>query len=175
MTSRFKPTLLAGLLALTGVAALAQMPMSGSHAGMMTGHGGGMYGDMHDGMRRMDPARMRARMDKHAAELKARLKLTQAQEAAWATFVAAHKMPADMMAMRSDRAALDKLSTPERLERMKTMRSQHMAAMDQRDEATRVFYATLTPEQQKVFDASAMPGQGRGRHMDQAERPKAKP
>ena len=170
MTSRFKPTLLAGLLALSGFAALAQTPMSGGHAGMMAGHG-----DMHEGMGAMDPARMQARMDKHAAELKARLKLTPAQEAAWTTFVAAHKMPADMMAKRPDRAALEKLTTPERLERMKALRGQHMAAMDQRDEATREFYATLTPEQQKVFDASAMPKQGRGRPMDQAERPKAKP
>jgi len=171
MTSRFKPALLAALLALSGFTALAQMPMSGGHAAMMAGPGDGM----HEGMRYMDPARMQARMDRHAAALKALLKLTPAQEAAWTTFVAAHKPSADMMAMRSDRAALEKLTTPERLERMKAMRAQHMAAMDQRDEATRVFYATLTPEQQKVFDANVMSGQGRARHMDQAERPKAKP
>lgn len=171
MTSRFKPTLLAGLLAFTGFAALAQMPPAGGHAGMMAGHGDAM----HEGMRQMDPARLQARMDKHAAELKALLKLTPAQEAAWTTFVAAHKVPTDMMVKRPNRADLEKLTTPERLERMKALRSQHMAAMDKRDEATRVFYATLTPEQQKVFDASAMPKHGRGRHMDQAERPKAKP
>ena len=171
MTSRFKPTLLAGLLALSGFAALAQMPPSGGHAGMMAGPADGM----HQGMRHMDPARMQARMDKHAAELKVRLKLTPTQEGAWTTFVAAHKIPADMMAKRPDRAALEKLSTPERLERMKALRSQHMAAMDQRDEATKTFYATLTPEQQKVFDASTTPKQGPARPMDQAERPKAKP
>jgi hypothetical protein len=162
MTSRFKPTLLAGLLALSGVAALAQMPSSGGHAAMMAGPADGM----HEGMRHRDPARMQARMDKHAAELKARLKLTPAQEGAWTTLVAAHKMPADMMAKRPDPAAMEKLSTPERLERMKALRRQHMTVMDQRDEATKVFYATLTPEQQKVFDASAMPHHGR---------PKAKP
>jgi leucyl aminopeptidase (aminopeptidase T) len=171
MTSRFKPTLLAGLLALSGVAALAQMPMSGGHAGMMAGHGDAM----HEGMRSMDPARMQARMDKQAAELKAQLKLIPAQEAAWTTFVASHKMPADMMAKRPDRAAWEKLTTPERLDRMKALRSQHMTAMDRRDEATRVFYATLMPDQQKVFDASATPKQGRARHMDHAEQPKAKP
>jgi hypothetical protein len=150
MTSRFKPTLLAGLLALLSFAALAQMPTSGGHAGMMAGPTEGM----HHGMRHMDPARMQARMDKHAAELKARLKLTPAQEGAWTTFVAAHKMPADLMVKSADRATLDKLSTPERLERMKALRSQHSAAMDQRDEATKVFYAALMPEQQKVFDDS---------------------
>ena len=162
MTSRFKPTLLAGLLALSGFAALAQMPSSGGHGGMMAGPADGM----HQGMRHRDPARMQARMDQHAAALKARLKLTPAQEGAWTTFVAAHKMPADMMAKGPDRATMDKLSTPERLERMKAMRSQHMAAMDQRDEATKAFYATLTPEQQKVFDASM---------TSHHARPKAKP
>ena len=171
MTSRFKPTLLAGLLALSGVAALAQMPSSGGHAAMMAGPADGM----HEGMRHRDPPRMQARMDKHAAELKARLKLTPAQEGAWTTFVAAHKMPADMMVKSADRATLDKLSTPDRLDRMKALRSQHMAAMDQRDEATKTFYATLTAEQQKVFDASAMPKHGRARRMDHGEQPKAKP
>jgi len=171
MTSRFKPTLLAGLLALSGFAALAQMPPPGGQPGMMAGHSEGM----HEGMRHMDPARMQAQMDKHAAELKARLKLTPAQESGWTTFVAAHKVPADMMAKRPDRAEMEKLTTPERLDRMKTLRSQHMAEMDKRDEATRVFYATLTPEQQKVFDASALPKHRPARHMDQAERPKAKP
>ena len=162
MTSRFKPTLLAGLLALSGFAALAQMTPAGGHGGMMAGPADGM----HQGMHHMNPARMQARMDQHAAALKARLKLTPAQESAWTTFAAAHKMPADMMAKRADQAALEKLTTPERLERMKALRSQHMAAMDQRDEATRVFYAALTPEQQKVFDASTVPHHGR---------PKAKP
>jgi hypothetical protein len=157
MVSRFKPTLLAGLLALSGFAALAQMPPSGGHAAMMAGPADGM----HEGMRHRDPARMQARMDKFAAELKARLKLTPAQEGAWTTLLLAHKMPADMMAKRPDPDALEKLSTPERLERMKALRSRHMAVMDQRDEATKVFYAALTAEQQKVFDASAMPHHGR--------------
>jgi hypothetical protein len=33
--------------------------------------------------------------------------------------------------------------------------------MDKHGEATKVFYATLTPEQQKVFDATAMQGPGK--------------
>ena len=109
MVSRFKPTLLAGLLVLSGFAALAQMPPSGGHAAMMAGPADGM----HEGMRHRDPARMQARMDKFAAELKARLKLTPAQEGAWATLLAAHKIPADMIAKRPDPAALENLSTPE--------------------------------------------------------------
>ena len=171
MTSRLKPALLAGLLALSGLAALAQTPTPGGHAAMMAGPADGMQ----EGMRHRDPARMQARIDKFAAELKARLKLTPAQEGAWTTLLAAHKMPADMMAKRPDPAALEKLSTPDRLDRMKALRSQHMAAMDQRDEATKTFYATLTAEQQKVFDATTMPKHGPTRRMDHGEQPKAKP
>jgi Spy/CpxP family protein refolding chaperone len=32
--------------------------------------------------------------------------------------------------------------------------------MDKHAEATKALYAVLTPEQQKVFDAHAMPGRG---------------
>jgi Spy/CpxP family protein refolding chaperone len=119
---------------------------------------------MHEGMRhermgKMDPAKMQAWMDKRNVELKAKLKITPAQESAWTTYTAAMKPPVDLMANRPDRAELDKLSTPERIDKMKALRTQHMTdmntAMDKRGEATKAFYATLTPEQQKVFDTSA--------------------
>jgi hypothetical protein len=54
-------------------------------------------------------------------------------------------------------ADMEKLSTPERIDKMRSERAQHMAdmntAMDKRDEATKTFYATLSAEQKKVFDA----------------------
>ena len=84
------------------------MPPSGGHAAMMAGPADGM----HEGMRHRDPARMQARIDKFAAELKARLKLTPAQEGAWTTLLAAHKMPADMMARSSPSARLSARSRP---------------------------------------------------------------
>lgn len=161
MKSVFKPILLAGLLATAGFAAFSQAP-----AGGMMGAGGPMHEGMrHDRMGRMDPAKMQAWMDKRNAELKAQLKLTPAQEGAWTTYTAAMKPPADLIAKRPDRAELDKLATPERIDKMKTLRTQHMAdinaAMERRGEATKAFYATLTPEQQKVFDASATRDHGR--------------
>jgi Spy/CpxP family protein refolding chaperone len=62
-------------------------------------------------------------------------------------------------------ADMAKLTTPERIDKMKALGAQHMAemtaAMDKRAEATKAFYAVLTPEQQKVFDAHGMPGQGK--------------
>jgi hypothetical protein len=158
MKSIFKPLLLAGLLATAGFAALSQAP-----AGPMTGASAPMkYEGMrhHDRMGKMDPARMQARMDQRNSELKAQLKLTAAQESAWTTYTEAMKPAANLRANRPDRAQLEKMTTPERIDTMKALRSRHMAemnaAMDQRGEATKTFYAALTPEQQKVFDANTL-------------------
>jgi protein CpxP len=161
MKSIFKSVLLAGLLATAGFAAFAQVPASADCGGMV-----GAGGPMHEGLRRhrigdRDPARRQAWMDKRHAELKTQLKLTPAQEGAWTAYTAAMKPPADLIAKRfAERLELDKLSTPERIDKMKVLRTQHMndmnAAMDTRGDATKAFYATLTPEQQKVYDASAL-------------------
>ena len=64
-----------------------------------------------------------------------------------------------LMAAMPDMA---KLTTPERIDKMKELRAQHLgemtAAMDKRGEATKAFYAVLTPDQQKVFDTQVMMG-----------------
>ena len=170
MKSVFKPVLLAGLLSTVGVAVFSQAPAGDPGAGMM-GAGGAMMheGMQHERMGKMDLAKRQAWMDKRAAELKAKLKLSPAQEGAWGTFVAAMKPTGDMMAKRPDRAALAKLPTPERIDKMKALHTQHMndmsAAMEQRGEATKVFYATLTPEQKKIFDDNAMRRPGRDGRM----------
>ncbi len=168
MKSVFKPLLLAGLLATASLAAFSQAPpadpMTGASAPMK--HHGMRH---HDRMGRMDPAKMQARMDQRNAELKALLKITPAQESAWTAYTAAMKPPTDLRANRPDRAALEKLPTPERIDTMKALRNRHMAemsaAMDKRGEATKTFYAALTPEQQKVFDAKAMRRHGRDGRM----------
>lgn len=87
------------------------------------------------------------------AKLKDQLKLTPAQEPAWNTFAAAMQ-PGERPA-RLDRKDMDQLTTPERIDRMRALRAQHAAEADRRGEATKAFYATLTPEQQKTFDAQA--------------------
>lgn len=110
--------------------------------------------------------RMQERRVKHMADLKAQLKLDASQEAAWSTFTSATQPPA--MAPRTDRKAaraeFDKLTTPQRLERMQARQSERAARFAQRADATRSFYAVLTPEQQKTFDAKAMPRGGHGKH-----------
>ena len=160
MKSIIKPVLLAALLATAGFAAFSQAPAAGD-CGMMGAGGPMSHGRMgQERMGKMDLAKMQARMDKHQAELKDRLKLTPAQEGAWASYSAAMKPPTDLMAKRPDHAEMAKLPTPERIDKMKALHSQRMsdmnAVMEKRGDATKVFYAALTPEQQKEFDASAM-------------------
>jgi len=159
MKTNLKLSLIAGLLAVTG-AVYAQMPVGGQ--------GDPAMGMQHGHMGNMDPARMQAMMEKHDAMLKAQLKLTPAQEGAWTAFVEARKpaaAPADMQ--RPDPIEMAKLTTPERLDKMKALREERMktmtAAMAKHDEATRAFYAALTPDQQKVFDAVTLPGPHGGR------------
>jgi len=97
---------------------------------------------------------------KRLADLKGQLKLTTAQEAAWTSFTTAMQ-PGERPA-RLDRKDMDKLTTPERIDRMRALRAQHAAEADRRGEATKTFYATLTPEQQKTFDAQAHRGMRMG-------------
>lgn len=89
--------------------------------------------------------------------VKARLQLSAAQEEAWGRFAAAIRTrPTPQTESHADHEELMRLPTPQRIERMnalRTARQAHMlAVMGQRNQATLAFYATLSPEQQKVFD-----------------------
>ena len=168
MKPAFKSLVVAGLLASAGFAAFSQntSPMA-DHRAMM-GDGGMVQHKGKDGMRKMDPAKMEAMVTKRLDALKAKLKISAAQEGAWTAFTAAMKPTARTMDQYPDRAELDKLTTPERIDKMHDLRKQHMAdmqtAMDQRDAATKTFYAALNAEQKKVFDSEhARMG---GRHGD---------
>jgi len=176
MKSVFKPVLLAGLLATAGLAAFSQTPVMGNPGGMMGADGPMPMGMHHEQIGKFNFARMQARIEKRAAELKAKLKLSAAQEGAWTTFTAAMKPSADMMAKRPDFSELAKLPTPERIDKMKALHTQHIsdmsAAMDKRGEATKAFYAVLTPEQQKVFDANTLRHHRGFRPERQQNRPK---
>ena len=150
--------ILAGLLVTTG-AAMAQSPtMAPATAASSAGKNTGPQGSHHR-MGHRDPAKMQARMDKHLTALKSRLKITAAQESAWTAFSASMTPPARMgeRATTEQRAEFAKLTTPERIDKMRALRTQRMAemtaAMDQRGEAIKSFYAVLDPEQQKIFDA----------------------
>lgn len=104
-----------------------------------------------------DPAAMQARQAERQAQLKNKLRLTPEQEPAWSSFTVAMQPPARALRdAKGMRAELEKLPTPERVDRMRAERTQRMAEMskrmDERGEATKRFYSALTAEQKKTFD-----------------------
>jgi len=109
---------------------------------------------------------MGMRMKHHMQILKAELKLTPEQEPAWAALASAMTPPA--RPPRPDRAEMEKLNMPERLDKMKQIMSQHhearMTEMDKHAAAVKTFYGVLSPEQKKTFDVKAMPGWMQGPH-----------
>ena len=150
-----KQLLVAALLTAVGAAALAQMPPPPA----------GNAPARQERMGRGDPAQMQQRMQQHRAErlahFKETLQISPAQEGAWSAWTASMQPPAD--AKRPDRAELERLATPERIDRMRTLRAERMARMDKRADATKAFYATLNPVQKRVFDVeTAHRGRGRG-------------
>ncbi|MDM0014242.1 Spy/CpxP family protein refolding chaperone [Variovorax sp. J22P168] len=124
----------------------------------------------HAERKHVDPAqrmeRMQQRRAQHLAQLKDKLKLAPAQESAWNSFTAALQPPPRPAAGQPsvDRAEFAKLTTPQRLDRMQARQAERNAAMNKRADATRSLYAALSPEQQKTFDAEAMPRFGPGGH-----------
>jgi Spy/CpxP family protein refolding chaperone len=113
-------------------------------------------------------AQMQERMAKRQAEFKQKLQLSPGQEAAWNSYVAALQPSGSFK--RQDRAEFARLTTPDRIDRMRALRADRNAAMDRRGDATKTFYAVLTPNQKTVFDdATARRGQhrhgGQGQHQ----------
>ena len=95
---------------------------------------------------------MAERHAKQLGELKAKLKLSAGQESAWKTFADSMQPPAPAQA-HPDRAAMAKLTTPERIDQMQALHAQREAEMKKRGDATKTFYAGLNSEQKKTFDA----------------------
>lgn len=149
--------LLASLLAGCGLAAIAQ---SAAPAG--PGRAGP---ELHaHGDPTMDPARRQElrqlRMERRLAALKLKLQISGAQEAAWNAWVSAMKPPAQPQ--RLDRAELERLTTPERIDRLRVVRTARTAEMDRRGDATKAFYGALSADQRKVFDGESLRMLGRG-------------
>lgn len=97
-------------------------------------------------------ASMQARHTQHLADLKSKLKLDAAQEGAWLNFTQAMQMPSPPTA-HPDRIALEKLTTPERLDWMQAHKAQRDAQMLKRSDAAKSFYAVLNSEQKIIFDS----------------------
>jgi len=147
---------------------ISRRTLSGLAAALVLGFvslGAQAMGGDHPG-RHGDPAKMQERHAQHLSSLKAKLKLSADQEAAWTTFTTA--MAPGKRPARPDPAEMQKLTTPERLDRMQALMNERHAAMGRRADATKAFYATLNAEQKAIFDANAMPhherGHGQRRH-----------
>ena len=154
---KHSPKQLIAAIALAGVgfAASAQMP-PGTPPGPQ---------NPHERLERHDPARMQQFMQerraKRMAHLKEALQIAPAQEGAWTAWTASMQPPANWK--RPDRVELARLPAPERIDRMRALRTERNAMMDRRGEATKGFYATLDPIQKRVFDLETARGGMGGR------------
>ena len=83
--------------------------------------------------------------------LKTLLQLQPSQQAAWDKYVKAIT-PEPPTGTAAEHPDMRKLTTPERLDLMQKLRKEHMAKAEQREQATRSFYNSLNPSQQKAFD-----------------------
>lgn len=99
----------------------------------------------------------------HQKQLHDLLKLTPSQESAWGTFVAATKPAMHERGERGEHGDWKAMPAPERMQKRIDMAKQHVAMMETHLAALNTFYAVLTPEQKKVFDANSMHG-GHGDH-----------
>ena len=112
---------------------------------------------------------MHDRQEAHAKALHAILNLRPDQEAAFQAFQAAMTPPAREHHDHMDRGAAEALTTPQRLDRMADRMAKRQTEFRLRADAIKSFYAALSPEQQRAFDAMRMMhggdrGMGHGRH-----------
>jgi periplasmic protein CpxP/Spy len=155
-----KRALLVGLLAGSGILAASSFAMTAAGS---TENGGceGRHGHkIH--------AQWEARGAEHLSELKGMLKLHPEQEAAWEAFASASQPETHFRRLGglAIRGEMEKLNTPQRLDKMLAMADAHRAKLAERAEAIKAFYAQLTPEQQGAFDAEAV----RNQHRDHERR-----
>ncbi|WDZ94876.1 Spy/CpxP family protein refolding chaperone [Herbaspirillum sp. WKF16] len=140
---KLKTRILAGIAAVSisavTVAAFAQVPPPG-----------GPHGRAPSAEQIAKFEQMRAR---HQAQLHDKLKISASQEAAWKLFLDKTKPAPFDPAARPSKEEFAKLSTPERLDKKLEFMRKREAFAEQRVAATKEFYATLSPEQQKTFDA----------------------
>lgn len=103
----------------------------------------GMHQERHGGD-------FKERIARRQAALHDKLKLTGNQEAAWKTYIAAATPPAPPA--RPDRGQWEKMSAPERMERMMAVMKEREGHMATHLAAMKTFYATLSPLQQQIFN-----------------------
>jgi len=150
---------LAGMLVFgLGATAMAQPqgpgPGQGGYGPCWGGHGPYWQDEGKEAATRWHE-RAQQRMD----DLHGKLKLDASQEKGWSDFRASIKAN---MKKPGEYAKTDfaSMTAPQRMERMQELMKEREARMAKHLEAVKTFYATLTPEQQRIFDAETLPGRG---------------
>jgi len=89
--------------------------------------------------------------------LHAALKLTTSQEDGWRKFQQAYTVNSADMTKRQDAlASLSKLAAPQRVDLTVNLAKADLAGLEQRADALKSFYATLSAQQQSVFDRQTL-------------------
>lgn len=99
--------------------------------------------------------RMQAHRAQKLAQLHDKLNLQASQEPAWTTFVTSMTPPTPPTP--AQRAEFDKLTAPERGDLMLARLKQHEVTATSHLAALKTFYAQLSADQQKIFDANFKP------------------
>ena len=154
MLQRSKSWLAVALMAAAAAAATAQTSMPAS--GEASAQASEQRANPREADRRAD--RRAERHAKRMADLKQRLQIISAQEGAWNQLVSAMQPPARQPEQGAGRNALERLTTPERLDRMQAMQTERQNRMAARNQAIKQFYGQLSAEQQKVFDQQTARG-----------------
>jgi hypothetical protein len=123
------------------------------------GRGGpGMERNWHNGQLN---ERTKERFGQRHAALHDKLKLNAEQEAAWQNYTTATMK--NLTPPNWNPAEMAKLTAPDRMEKMLERMRERESQMTAQLNALKTFYATLSPEQQKIFNAETGPGQARTR------------
>ena len=99
------------------------------------------------------------KIQRRMTSLHGKLNLAPAQEQAWRDYQEVIISSINKPKLR-DRTELAAMSAPERLEKLHAKAKEREAVTARLLDATKTFYAQLTPEQQKTFDAETPMGRG---------------
>ena len=139
-----------------GITAVAQTKEKGTYGKEYKGNG-----DM--------ATRWSEKVQARMTDLHGKLNLSPPQEKVWDDYKEVITSSIKVPKMR-DKAELATMTAPERLEKMHAKVKEREAVMARLLEATKTFYAQLTPEQQKIFDAETLMGPGKKRPRDKSRR-----
>ena len=150
-----------------GASAASVMAQQGMGSGMGSGGNGTGMMMAHSSHAQHSPEqrqeKMKARFAQRTSELREKLKLNASQEPAWNAYLASIEQGRGMQ-QRPDRAQWATLSAPERMEMQLAMMKTHESRLTERLAATKTFYASLSADQQKVFnDSTAGSHRGHGK------------